>query len=790
MRAHDYARTIDDLDAAICTLAAKLNAETHRLLTLVREFDDRRGWAKWSFRNCAEWLAWRCGLSLSAAREKVRTAQALRDLPAIGAAFAEGRLSYSKVRALTRVVEGCEEAALLEYALNSTAAQVEERCRELRNARPESVEIAQRAWERRALSLFRDAARGVMRVSVELPIEEGEVLAQALDRAVAAGEAPAGIEFEANGWRAQQADALVAIAKRYLEEAKPSAEGSSSTADRYQVVVHVDESALRGGLGRADLPVDTMKRLACDGSLVTVTEDPDGTPLDVGRKQRTVSAPLKRALWARDRGCSFPGCDHQHYVDAHHIEHWAEGGATSLENLTLLCAHHHRLLHEGRFTVRRDAERRLYFQRRDGRVIPRFGYRLADMQDDFEPSETNRLRLGRRNHRNRAHVRESLNADSHLQVGLRQRVQEAGLLSHVERRAREVVVLAAVEEDVRLDRVGTPRFARAAAREMRVLHDAVAVEVLVRDLGVAAELRHETERNAGRQIARGIGRPALTAAAGRLVAEKLEDRAMRVEQLLLDLFDAVVADRADATQVQQPILLLGQAVIRERHRMCSLRRHTAASNEARPIAGRRHRRVEQRRGIRGDRAVHAMRARRLDPKTVVNQREQALLGTTQQAVHRRSHGRVRDEPHQSFAVGVARDLGRELHVLRAAGHRAFQRRADHRVVVVLHQPYGPELDAAPLRERQNLVHERAHHSGRHERQRTRCRIETGEVGALVAGQAPDGAGPRRRHERFLLHEAQRAHAHAQRIDQTRRRRRDRDTARSLRLEEQRLAALD
>ena len=158
MRAHEQSRspsqTIDDLDAAICTLAATLNAETHRLLTLVREFDDRMGWAKWSFRSCAEWLAWRCGISLSAAREKVRTAQALRNLPAIGAAFAEGRLSYSKVRALTRVVEGHDEDLLLGYALQSTAAQVEERCRQIRNGRPESASIAQRAWERRAVALL------------------------------------------------------------------------------------------------------------------------------------------------------------------------------------------------------------------------------------------------------------------------------------------------------------------------------------------------------------------------------------------------------------------------------------------------------------------------------------------------------------------------------------------------------------------------------------------------------------------------------------------------------------
>jgi len=380
---HFPAETIDDLDAAICTLAATLNAETHRLLTLVREFDDRMGWAKWSCRSCAEWLAWRCGVSLSAAREKVRTAQALRSLPSIGAAFAEGRLSYSKVRALTRVVEWADEDVLLSYALQATAAQVEERCRQIRNGRPESASIAQHAWERRSVTLFRDAARGVMRMSVELPIEEGEVISQALDRAVAAGEAPAGIEFNANAWRAQQADALVAIAKQYLAGGEAA---SSASADRYQVVVHVDESALRGGIGRADLPIDTVKRLSCDGSVVSITEAEDGTPLDVGRKQRTVPALLKRALWARDRGCSFPGCDHKHYVDAHHIEHWADGGATTLDNLTLLCSHHHRLLHEGGFRVRRDTQGRPYFQRPDGRVIPRFGYRLADMRDEYEPS--------------------------------------------------------------------------------------------------------------------------------------------------------------------------------------------------------------------------------------------------------------------------------------------------------------------------------------------------------------------------------------------------------------------
>ena len=272
---------IDTLDAAICRLARHLNAESYRLLVLVRELDDRMGWAKWSFPSCAEWLAWRCGLSVSAAREKLRTAHALRGLPAISAAFRDGRLSYSKVRALTRAAHLHDEDLLLAYALEATASQVEERCRQIRNVAPESVDGARRAWERRALTLWRDAARGTLRITVEVPVSR---------------------------------------------------------------------------------------------------------PTRSSPSRSVISTPLKRALWARDRVCTFPGCDRKRYVDAHHIEHWTDGGATSLDNLTLLCSHHHRLLHEGRFAIGRDAHDELYYRRPDGRVIPRFGYRLADTRDDDELS--------------------------------------------------------------------------------------------------------------------------------------------------------------------------------------------------------------------------------------------------------------------------------------------------------------------------------------------------------------------------------------------------------------------
>jgi hypothetical protein len=204
---------------------------------------------------------------------------------------------------------------------------------------------------------------------------------------VASGDVSTGVEPDLGGemrsaaWRAQQADALVVIVKTYLDGAGVADE-RSGTADHYQTVIHVDAAALKGSGGRADLPIDSIKRLLCDGSVVTVAEDERGKPLDVGRKQRTVSTPLKRALHARDGGCTFPGCHRRRFLDAHHLEHWVDGGETHLDNLTLLCTYHHRLLHEGGFKIEREGTEALRFVRADGRRIPRGGYRLEDFTDD------------------------------------------------------------------------------------------------------------------------------------------------------------------------------------------------------------------------------------------------------------------------------------------------------------------------------------------------------------------------------------------------------------------------
>jgi hypothetical protein len=140
--------------------------------------------------------------------------------------------------------------------------------------------------------------------------------------------------------------------------------------------VHADAATLSGDEpgGRCELEdgsplaVETVRRLACDASIVQLLER-DGQPLRIGRKTRSIPPALRRALNARDRGCRFPGCGSRRFLDAHHIEHWVNGGPTNLDNLLQLCGHHHRLLHEGGYRITRTAGGGILFHRRDGRPI-------------------------------------------------------------------------------------------------------------------------------------------------------------------------------------------------------------------------------------------------------------------------------------------------------------------------------------------------------------------------------------------------------------------------------------
>ena len=177
----------------------------------------------------------------------------------------------------------------------------------------------------------------------------------------------------------RRADALAILAEQFLSD-PPNAEEGINTADRYQLTVHAPAEALPefGEIEVDDPPqiedgpvlaTETVRRIACDSAPVRILESGDGEPLDIGRKTRVIPPSMHRALKRRDRGCRFPGCCNTRFVDGHHIKHWADGGATRLDNLVLLCRHHHRLLHEGGYYVVKDGAH-FIFCRGDGELIP------------------------------------------------------------------------------------------------------------------------------------------------------------------------------------------------------------------------------------------------------------------------------------------------------------------------------------------------------------------------------------------------------------------------------------
>ena len=417
-------RALDDEDVerlgdTIAELAARIQAATYELLVLIREFDERAGWNDGfnGFRSCAHWLNWRTGLDLGAAREKVRVARALAELPRLSAAMQRGELSYSKVRALTRVATPANESELLDFARCATAAHVERLVRAWRRVdRVAEAADDRRRHESRHLETWVDDD-GMVVIRGRLSPEVGAVVRCALEAAADRLHQEARAAAEDDGVETtagqRRADALGLVA----ESALAGDLDRGAAADRYQVVVHVDESVLRenetdeadgaseasgapdqsppegtegfrvsaetsrrpscGAPGQSALEgveglhvsAETSRRLSCDAATVVMRHGRRGDVLDVGRKRRTISPALRRALTTRDPHCRFPGCPARH-CDAHHVQHWAAGGATRLDNLVRLCRHHHRAVHEEGFTVTLQPDGTAHFCRPDGRPLP------------------------------------------------------------------------------------------------------------------------------------------------------------------------------------------------------------------------------------------------------------------------------------------------------------------------------------------------------------------------------------------------------------------------------------
>lgn len=376
----------------IAELCATMTRGDHTLISTIRAFDESGDWAREGALTCAQWLGWRVGMGPAASRERIRVAKALGEFTKIDAAFASARISYSKVRAVTRVATLANEELLLEIAQNSTAAQLERICRKFRGCMqdqsPEAAELKRRVS-------VRYGDDGTVRITATLPADEGSRFLAAIESGRAALDADVSAETvavsEPSGDMtmtkkgATRADGLVALTESWFATGAQPRRGGAP----HEVLLHVSaESLADPKFGNSDVSAEAptpnfidnaggggvsrqaTRRLCCDASISVLVESGQGEVLDVGRKRRTVPAAIQRALEARHgRVCSFPGCSHTLFLDSHHIQHWADGGSTSLGDLCQLCRHHHTFVHEFGWRIVKVAGE-VSFYRPDGERMP------------------------------------------------------------------------------------------------------------------------------------------------------------------------------------------------------------------------------------------------------------------------------------------------------------------------------------------------------------------------------------------------------------------------------------
>jgi len=354
---------------------ARMEAE---LLRRIRVWDDHRVWSGDGALSASGWLAHHGGLHPGTARRLVHLAHRLGDAPVTEAALQAGRLSVDQATALARASTApctvrfqADEQVLVDQAQALTVPQLQQVVRHWRTrAEAESSEVevgADPGFEGRHLhaSVTWDATVALDGV---LDPDSGAVVLAALDAAIDADRDQSGEDRRSRPQR--RVDALALICRHYLDTARLPVTGG----ERPHLAVTVDLGTLTTGQGsgRSDhgvtLSAAAARLLACDAAVHPIRIR-GSQPLDIGRRTRTVPTAVRRALVVRDGGCRFPGCDRPPaWTDAHHITHWANGGATALANLILLCRRHHRLLHHG-WTLT-GTPTKPTFTRPDGTTLP------------------------------------------------------------------------------------------------------------------------------------------------------------------------------------------------------------------------------------------------------------------------------------------------------------------------------------------------------------------------------------------------------------------------------------
>jgi hypothetical protein len=372
----------DAIGQDIAAVAARATLSEAYILARVRDVDARNLWRDAAAKSCAHWLAWWLKLDLDTARDRVRVARKLGDLPPVMERLESGRLSYSQARAIARVACPDDVGQLLELAETKTAIELEQICR--RYGRHLAAEAPPKPSDRYLRSKRLD--NGLARIDAALFPDEAQRVMAAIESILRATSCPppaAPAEADPSAEVCPQptlgekrADALVAMADQVLAEP-----GALSRSVRQELTVIVDQATLKGrepaeGATRCELadgaPVapETIDRVACSATTRHIVVDAKGTPLDVGRRTRRISEKMMAALVERDGHCTFPGCTSRAYLDGHHIRHWTRGGATTLSNLSLQCGFHHRCLHEGGYRcVVEDGE--LVYYSPEGKRLPR-----------------------------------------------------------------------------------------------------------------------------------------------------------------------------------------------------------------------------------------------------------------------------------------------------------------------------------------------------------------------------------------------------------------------------------
>ncbi|HWC13077.1 MAG TPA: DUF222 domain-containing protein [Actinomycetota bacterium] len=368
-------RRVAAVDTAIGEAGSHINAAMARLIDDIASFDELEGWGDHGAKTLAEWVAWRLGVTPADARHHVRVARKLRELPQIAAAFGRGELSYWQVRVMVPCATPEVEAEFLNMARYTTAGQLQRVMRAYKGFLDRAeAELAEARHTQRCLHYYFDDD-GFLRITGKLSPEEGQILVAALEAAEQTLRDELDQETVKDTTVEQLcADALTEVARAALHGTR---RGTQRPVVIPKVAVHVDVMSLLNGTGERcevtdgpTLASETARRLTCDCALESYFEG-DGELKDLGRRKRVVSPRMRKALEKRDACCVFPGCDRKRFLEAHHVVHWVYLGETKLENLALLCWHHHRLVHEGGFKIQINEDMSLSFFNPEGHLIPR-----------------------------------------------------------------------------------------------------------------------------------------------------------------------------------------------------------------------------------------------------------------------------------------------------------------------------------------------------------------------------------------------------------------------------------